>query len=688
MTITNYQLLGGNGISLTIDESLKTVTAATSGLAFDTIVAITDADFTTNVYTVATADLGKLFVVDLSGAAVTQTIKLPDATLATKGIQTAVNYFDGAVQLDVTTVGGTQSLGDATTQSFNKYSETLTVTDNETGYLVRQDSRINKSGVDVLAWNTGVTDILDLEDETAHFFSSGRLSGSAITKGATTVDAAEGQWYLRNADSDDAPLKPALVSAVTGLAIPEGDTSYIVADYNGGTPTHSVVSDITAVPCQSSCVSSVVSRVNADIDVLDIGGFPNDFMAKYMRASAVTGWLKYGSGLMVSAVGTSQFAITAGSLYIGVQRYDTPALDTATGGTFKYYYRKAVSGWNDVASSTTINTTQYDTGTGSLITGAVGKYYVHRIYARINNPTEFAVIYPQVAHNSLADAQANAGPISTVPEFGNAFSTGSFIGSIITKYNTAVFQSILSPFVQVLGTATPTTHNNLSGLNLGDYLHLTAAEYAALGTYVALTGNQTVAGVKTFSSSPIVPAPTTDLQAATKKYVDDNGGGVPAGATTQIQYNSSGAFAGDSNFIWDGSSVIVNGSQSFTGEGIRATTSDGTDNSNSKICGGGAFSTTRGAYIICNGNEASSQPGRCTITSGDTSGSDLALNVGSTDGTIYLNPGSSGVEIYGQTFLANETEPGTPSGGGVMYVESGALKYKGSSGTVTTLGVA
>jgi hypothetical protein len=29
--------------------------------------------------------------------------------------------------------------------------------------------------------------------------------------------------------------------------------------------------------------------------------------------------------------------------------------------------------------------------------------------------------------------------------------------------------------------------------------------------------------------------------------------------------------------------------------------------------------------------------------------------------------------------------PNTPSGGGVFYVESGALKYKGSSGTVTTI---
>ena len=39
----------------------------------------------------------------------------------------------------------------------------------------------------------------------------------------------------------------------------------------------------------------------------------------------------------------------------------------------------------------------------------------------------------------------------------------------------------------------------------------------------ALTGNQTVAGVKTFTSFPVSPssAPTTDYQVANKKYVDD-----------------------------------------------------------------------------------------------------------------------------------------------------------------------
>ena len=41
---------------------------------------------------------------------------------------------------------------------------------------------------------------------------------------------------------------------------------------------------------------------------------------------------------------------------------------------------------------------------------------------------------------------------------------------------------------------------------------------------VQMTGNQTIAGIKTFSSFPVTPssAPSTDYQVANKKYADDN----------------------------------------------------------------------------------------------------------------------------------------------------------------------
>lgn len=46
------------------------------------------------------------------------------------------------------------------------------------------------------------------------------------------------------------------------------------------------------------------------------------------------------------------------------------------------------------------------------------------------------------------------------------------------------------------------------------------------------TNANTWTGIQTFSSSPIVPTPTTDMQASTKKYVDDNisGAGIPIGS--------------------------------------------------------------------------------------------------------------------------------------------------------------
>lgn len=55
-------------------------------------------------------------------------------------------------------------------------------------------------------------------------------------------------------------------------------------------------------------------------------------------------------------------------------------------------------------------------------------------------------------------------------------------------------------------------------------------------------------------------------------------------------------------------------------------------------------------------------------------------------GLRVANSTKMSVASDGLVFMADLTAPsGTPSGGGYLYVESGALKYKGSSGTVTTI---
>lgn len=79
----------------------------------------------------------------------------------------------------------------------------------------------------------------------------------------------------------------------------------------------------------------------------------------------------------------------------------------------------------------------------------------------------------------------------------------------------------LADLVQDQATVVKQTFDK-TGADTKTYLNSLCDEIDALDAANAkLTGNQTIAGVKTFSSSPIVPTPTTDMQASTKKYVDD-----------------------------------------------------------------------------------------------------------------------------------------------------------------------
>lgn len=93
-------------------------------------------------------------------------------------------------------------------------------------------------------------------------------------------------------------------------------------------------------------------------------------------------------------------------------------------------------------------------------------------------------------------------------------------------------------------------------------------------------------------------------------------------------------------------------------------------------------------YVLCLGPHAgpTTNPSSHTMYI-DSSETDTPLIFGNfTDDNVGFNTAdfASGTRVIA---IANATAvpSGTPTGGGVLYVEGGALKYKGSSGTVTTL---
>ena len=79
-----------------------------------------------------------------------------------------------------------------------------------------------------------------------------------------------------------------------------------------------------------------------------------------------------------------------------------------------------------------------------------------------------------------------------------------------------------------------------------------ASSYPGEGQFVDLTNNQTAAGIKTFSSFPIVPssAPTTDYQVANKKYVDDEINSIPEPSNTSegTSYSAGVAYQNTTGF--------------------------------------------------------------------------------------------------------------------------------------------
>jgi hypothetical protein len=149
---------------------------------------------------------------------------------------------------------------------------------------------------------------------------------------------------------------------------------------------------------------------------------------------------------------------------------------------------------------------------------------------------------PAVLDNKIVEAKAAIQEIENVDHFWPL--TGTQVSDTNRgKHRRVIFREVLASDPTLLTGEAGFYTKTVSGVselffkdNLGSVkqittggkLNLTAAEINALA--VMLTGDQTLAGIKTFGSIPVLPAvtPTTANQAARKQYVDDSVAGLAA----------------------------------------------------------------------------------------------------------------------------------------------------------------
>lgn len=350
--------------------------------------------------------------------------------------------------------------------------------------------------------STAVANALDLKVEN----SAGAIQGFAITdNGNGTVNIATGTAYLRTTNDPYSPLIKYVIPAVTNLALTDNANNFVLVDYNGGTPALTVSLSAGTVNTMTNSIAYVISRVGTSLDYVSLIGQNVDANGKLRRRFLNSEGLKRSSGAVLSGLNRN-LVLTAGLYYSGLTELTTPAFNTSTGGTFTQAYLNG-GNWVRTTGNTQINNTQYSLA-GVLTTMPSNDYRVDYVFILADNPSKLYVLLGNTTYNNIASARLAPVPSDLVSELQYL---GGRVGRIIIQKDATIME-VSSEFATIYQAGSAQLHNDLGGLNAGDFQHLTVAEKAN----IAPLASPSFTGVPT---SPTATAGTNTTQIATTAFV-------------------------------------------------------------------------------------------------------------------------------------------------------------------------
>jgi len=323
---------------------------------------------------------------------------------------------------------------------------------------------INATGLPV---STATANALDLRTEN----SSGAIQGFAITNnGDGTVNIATGTAYLRTTNDPYSPLIKYVIPAITNLALTDNANNFVLVDYNGGTPALTVTISSGTINTTTNSIAYVISRVGTTLDYISLVGQNVDANGKLRRRFLNSEGLRRAQGAVLTG-SNRNLLITAGLYYSGLIEVPTPAFNTSTGSTFTQAYINGT--WVRTTGSTQINNTQYSLA-GVLTTMPTNDYRVDYVYILADNPSKLYVLLGSTTYANINDARLAPVPTALPSELQFL---GTRVGRVIIRKD-ALTMEVSSEFATIYQAGSATLHNDLGGLNLGDFQHLTVAEKA------------------------------------------------------------------------------------------------------------------------------------------------------------------------------------------------------------------
>jgi hypothetical protein len=307
---------------------------------------------------------------------------------------------------------------------------------------------------------------------------AGWISGGAINDvggGDITVDLGTG--LLRTTDSPTGTLIPISWIALAPTAIPNDTIRYVYVDYNGGAPIVTVSASGTYTGTTVFPLGRVVNEAGTLYILFNpqIGADAiHQTNERFYRTQPFQRADREG-GIIIGEAAVRRITVTAGTLWDRLNDFPITAINTGAGDSFDSYLGSVL----DTAGATQWDNINYNNGGVKTALGA-NKYA--NLWFYITAANALIMVYGTAEHNNVASAQAETPP-TVIPL--RVESHGRIIGRLLFKKSDATAVQIDSAFTNGLTTAGITVHNNLSGLQGGvvdEYYHLTAAEYAALGS--------------------------------------------------------------------------------------------------------------------------------------------------------------------------------------------------------------
>jgi hypothetical protein len=278
------------------------------------------------------------------------------------------------------------------------------------------------------------------------------------------------------------------ISAQTNISLTDNANNFLLVNYNGGTPNILVTTNPNDINTTTNSIIYVVSRVGNTLDYIALIGQNVDANAKLRRRFLNSEGLRRSQGAILTT-SNRNLLVTAGLFYSGLIEVTTPTFDTSGADTFTQAYINGT--WVRTAGLSQINNTQYSLA-GTLTTLPNNSYRVDYVYILADNPSKLYTILGNAHYNNLSDARLAPVPASLPTELQYL---GARVGRVIIQKNASTME-VSSEFTTIYASATATLHNDLGGLNVGDYQHLTVAEKSAL-----VSGSGTTNRIPKFNSS-------------------------------------------------------------------------------------------------------------------------------------------------------------------------------------------